>query len=235
MQKQVGIISLGGAFNPVHTQHLAVLDLARTYLESTNEWEILGGYCAISTEGYVKTKLKTDAMKHKHRAEMVKLSYQQYPWMREQPSPDVVLNPFGSAQELGKRIKKELKRDDVRILVIVGADRIMSKDKPKWRRKLKPDAPITVCVGRGDSMDEIKRRWDEDKEQGLILHPDKFILIDASAQDVSSTLVRQHLKSLHGTIDPTGKRELMQDVVGQNLLFQNVSDYILANETDLYL
>jgi nicotinic acid mononucleotide adenylyltransferase len=51
------IIILGGAFNPVHTQHIALLCLAKEELEKSGTWNILGGYLAVATDGYVRHKL----------------------------------------------------------------------------------------------------------------------------------------------------------------------------------
>jgi nicotinic acid mononucleotide adenylyltransferase len=235
MQKQFGIISLGGAFNPVHTQHLAVLDLAKTWLEATDKWSIIGGYLAIAPDGYVSKKLNKEAIKLKHRSEMAKLSYQHYPWMAEQPSWDFIYRHHGSAEELGKQVHKALGRKDVQVMIIVGADRIRSKDTPKWRRKLKDDAPVTICVGRGELMSDVMRKWEQDISKGLVVNPDKWVLIDASAEDVSSTQVRQRLKDMHFCVDETAKQEVVQSIVQKNLLFQDVADYILRNEDDLYV
>ncbi|MCA9070000.1 MAG: hypothetical protein KDA84_13805, partial [Planctomycetaceae bacterium] len=57
------LLTLGGAFNPVHTQHVAIMKLIREIVESTTEFQIVAGYLAPATDGYVKTKLKHLAMK----------------------------------------------------------------------------------------------------------------------------------------------------------------------------
>ncbi len=70
------IMCVGGAFNPVHTQHVQMLNLAKSHLESNQKnLNIIAGFLAPAPDGYVKRKLRTDrAMKAEHRLLMCKLA-----------------------------------------------------------------------------------------------------------------------------------------------------------------
>lgn len=52
------VLVLGGAFAPLHTQHVAAMNCAKKCAEE-HGYTVIAGYLAVSTDGYVKNKLKT--------------------------------------------------------------------------------------------------------------------------------------------------------------------------------
>ena len=85
---QDAILILGGAFNPVHTQHIASLCLAKDELEKTTEWNIIGGYLAVATDNYVLHKLHSKnehTIKLQHRLAMINEAINDIPWLINSP------------------------------------------------------------------------------------------------------------------------------------------------------
>jgi hypothetical protein len=103
----------------------------------------LAGYLACAPDGYVRGKLKENAMKGKHRLELIKLLIQDDPWICP------CERTFSSALECMQFMTKG---QDVKPIygVVVGADRAGTKfKKPR-------DGVLTICVGRPGSTDEVR-------------------------------------------------------------------------------
>ncbi|CAF4139389.1 unnamed protein product, partial [Adineta steineri] len=176
------ILIIGGAFNPVHTQHIALLCLAKDKLEATSEWNILGGYLAVATDGYVSHKLHSRnerTIKLNHRLALVYEAMKDVPWLLNSPFQEEMLKQHdGSAMALGQRLKRLLKNDNIQILILIGGDRMVKKR----------------CVGRvmEDEID-LFTIWQDDLDKHLIHNPKDFILLNILLRSVSSSLVRNHL------------------------------------------
>lgn len=55
------VIAMGGAFNPVHTQHVAVMVEAKRFLENYGgggQYKVIEGCLAPAHDGYVKRKME---------------------------------------------------------------------------------------------------------------------------------------------------------------------------------
>eukprot|EP01124_Arcella_intermedia_P020729 TRINITY_DN2823_c0_g1_i2.p1 TRINITY_DN2823_c0_g1~~TRINITY_DN2823_c0_g1_i2.p1 ORF type:complete len:191 (-),score=5.59 TRINITY_DN2823_c0_g1_i2:260-793(-) len=106
MEKRKVVIGLGGAFNPIHTQHELTLILAKQFLENELHYEVLCAYFAVATDGYLKNKMakaNQKAITSKHRLAMCELI------SRESPFIKTTYKPFGSAFECIKTLHaKEL-------------------------------------------------------------------------------------------------------------------------------
>jgi nicotinic acid mononucleotide adenylyltransferase len=68
------ILVLGGAFNPIHTRHLALMNLVKAVVETEHNYNIISGLLAVALDGYVRAKLKAQAMKAEHRLAMCNLA-----------------------------------------------------------------------------------------------------------------------------------------------------------------
>src|SRR5262249_55251494 len=131
------ILVLGGAFNPVHTQHIALMALVKNVVEAEHPYRIRAGYLAVAPDGYVRTKLADQAMKGEHRLAMCNLAMQSHDWLI--PCD----RTYGSAPECGLRRREN---DGIWVLVVLGADRAMGKpERAKWRRPAKPGM-VTVSI-----------------------------------------------------------------------------------------
>src|SRR5438445_472249 len=96
---------LGGAFNPVHTQHIALMSLVKEVVETEHNYTISAGYLAVAPDGYVRAKLEDQAMKAEHRLAMCNLAMRGQDWLL--PCD----RAYGSAPECGLRRRQ---RGDVR-------------------------------------------------------------------------------------------------------------------------
>ena len=55
------VISMGGAFNPIHTQHVAIMLEAKKFLESFGDgtiYKVVGGCLGAAPDGYVIRKMQ---------------------------------------------------------------------------------------------------------------------------------------------------------------------------------
>lgn len=224
--RQKAILAVGGAFNPVHTQHIALMHLVKRVVEETNRYQILSGHLAVAPEGYVRAKLNKHGMKDMHRLAMCNLAIRGHDWLH---SCD---RTYGSALDCGLRNKPA---EDVMVAVVLGADRAMSiPERAKWRYPRKPGV-VTVCVGRAGETARVRSCFQADLDAELVVDPDTFLLIDEELSPVSSTLVRSELHSFHQLRDPAKKQSFARRLVDQDYLCEEVVEYILQHEADLYL
>ncbi|CAF1464134.1 unnamed protein product [Adineta steineri] len=220
------ILIIGGAFNPVHTQHIALLCLAKDKLEATSEWNILGGYLAVATDGYVSHKLHSRnerTIKLNHRLALVYEAMKDVPWLLNSPFQEEMLKQHdGSAMALGQRLKRLLKNDNIQILILIGGDRMVKKR----------------CVGRvmEDEID-LFTIWQDDLDKHLIHNPKDFILLNILLRSVSSSLVRNHLTQWFNAKDNLEEQmQLENDLVNSKcFLHSPVMSYIKTHHDNLYI
>lgn len=219
------VLVLGGAFNPIHTQHVALLALVKEVVEAGHNYRVVAGHLAISTDKYVRGKLAHEAMKFVHRAATCNLATAGNDWIVP------ATQPFISASECGQALRP---RDDVVILAVFGADRILRENPQtvRWRRKSRG---VTVCVGRGDDSRRVLERYQADLRANLVPNPERFIFVEPEVGAVSSTTVRAELRSMHAATTAEEKRQVVCGLVERGLLHAAVGDYLLEHERDLYL
>ena len=220
------VLVLGGAFNPVHTQHIALMTLVKSVVETQHNYTIIAGCLAVAPDGYVRAKLKEQAMKAGHRLTMCNLAMRGHDWML--PCD----RPYGSALECGlaRRAHK-----DVRVLVVVGADRAMGKpERAKWRRAPK-DGIVTICIGRAGEGQRVLECYSADVKANLVPDPRSFLFVTQEVGAVSSTAVRCELRRVHDIPTPQEKHAAGARLVEQGLLHGSVVNHILEHEGDLYL
>jgi nicotinic acid mononucleotide adenylyltransferase len=223
------VIVLGGAFNPIHTQHIEIMNIAKKYLETEQNFNIEKGFLAPAPQGYVLQKMKNDlVIDTEHRINICNSAALNSSWIQE------TKKCYGSALScaLDKINQKDYRSE---IVVVVGADRAANKkQEPKWRKKLKSDY-YTVFVGRSGDTDKIRALWKSDLKLGNISNPDRYFFIDIETQDVSSTKIRFELNRLKMIDTFDEKVKLIQDLINKNYLNSLVGEYILKNEKTLYL
>ncbi|CAF1277677.1 unnamed protein product [Rotaria sordida] len=239
-----GIIILGGAFNPVHTQHIALLCLVKQELEVNGQWNILGGYLAVAPDGYVRHKLHSRnerTIKLKHRLALIHEAITDIPWLINSPFQEEMLKQHdGSAFALGQRLKRLLKNDNIQIIILVGGDRMISNGIPIWRRSFPNRLPvIRVGVERimNDNNNKLFEYWQQDLNKNLILNPEEFILLNLPIQSVSSSIVRIYLNQWFNAKEDSKKQfDIENDLININsFLHSSVMNYIKNNQDDLYI
>ena len=218
------ILVLGGAFNPIHTQHVALMNLVKEVVETEHNYAISAGYLAVAPDGYVRAKLKDQAMKAEHRLAMCNLAMRGHDWLL---SCD---RTYGSAPECGLRRRP---RGDVRILVVLGADRVMGRpERAKWRRTPK-EGMVTVCIGRAGESQKVLECYRADVSTNLVPDPRSFLFVTQEVGAVSSTAVRSELRRVHEAPTPEDKRAAAERLVEQGLLHASVAAHILEHERSL--
>lgn len=235
------VIILGGAFNPVHTQHIALLCSAKEELEKTGDWRVIGGYLAVATNGYVLHKLNSRnerTIQIEHRLALVREAMKTIPWLINSPFQEEMLKQHdGSALALGQRLKRLVRNNDLQILILIGGDRTVKKGIPIWRRSNsnQQSSVIRLCVGRiGDENIDLFRLWQDDLNQNLIPNPQEFLLINIPLQSVSSSIIRPYLTQWFN--QPERRADIENDLVHTHaFLDMNVMDYIKNHANDFYI
>lgn len=233
------ILVLGGAFNPVHTQHIDLLCSAKNQLEKTGEWNILGGYLAVATDGYVRNKLKSRnerTIKLEHRLALVREAMKDQSWLSNSPFQNEMLQRHdGSALALSERVKKLLKNSNIQTLILIGGDRMMKKGIPIWRQSSNTHSVIRVGIGRLDEQNvNLFDLWKHDIENNLIHNPKEFILLDLPLRSVSSSLIRSYLAQWSNS--PEKQLDIEHELTEiQSYLHSNVMNYIKQHQHDLYI
>ena len=236
VSKKKLIIGLGGAFNPVHTQHVQVMVIAREFLERNTEYQVVAGVLAVAPDGYVRgktRKLQQRAMKTEHRIQLCEIAcVEQSDWLRPYPTPS------GSALESCKKLREDLKKkgekDDLHLAVIVGADRAINRAfKAKWSSS-KPQDHLTVCIGRKGETKDVKKLWEKDLKESKVPHPESFFLVGEEASDVSSTQIRSVLSEMHAATSQKEKFKSLKKLSDRRMSTPEMNQYLLDNELDLY-
>lgn len=179
------VLVAGGSFNPVHTEHIAMMETAKTYLLSSGV-NVVVGFLNISTDDYLlqAKKLGGEAMKFHHRKEMCRIAVGNTDWLC------VCGLPEKSPRKAGKNIKKHIQQTlgkKVQVMTVWGADtalrmKLFSRGQPT-------DA---VIVGRpGENLQQhiatVRKRLGP-KKQGRL---DEMHVVEGKTKAVSSTAIRK--------------------------------------------
>ena len=235
------VLVLGGAFNPVHTQHVALLCLCKQQLEARGRWNVIGGYFAVATDNYVLHKLRSRGertIKLQHRLALVKEAIRDVPWLAHSPFQDEMLQQHdGSASALGQRLKWLMKNDRVQLLIVIGGDRMVKKGTPIWRKSTAPSSTIRVGVGRAlNEKVDLLDLWQADLANGLVVNQNEFILLNSSVGPVSSSLVRQHLHEWFLARGDASKQHVIETdlITRQSYIHSSTMNYIKQHQDDLF-
>ena len=79
-RERIGFLVLSGSFNPVHAQHVKLLNIAKKYLEEKG-WNIIAGFLAPSSEAYVNKKYGKVKWSLKRRIHMCNLAIKDSSWI----------------------------------------------------------------------------------------------------------------------------------------------------------
>ncbi|CAF1025963.1 unnamed protein product [Rotaria sp. Silwood1] len=240
------IVILGGAFNPVHTQHIDLLCHTKQELERNGQWNIIGGYLAVASDGYVCHKLcsrNERTIKLKHRLALIHEAIKDIPWLINSPYQEEMLKQHdGSAFALGQRLKRLLKNDNIQILILVGGDRMIKNGIPIWRKSSNKIPIIRIGIERtmnnnNNNSNNLFQFWQDDLNKNLIPNPNEFILLNLPIRSVSSSLIRTYLDQWFNTKEDSKKQfEIENDLININsFLHSSVMNYIKKYQDDLYI
>jgi hypothetical protein len=79
-ERRLTFLIMSGSFNPVHTEHVYALEVARKHAESIG-CTIVGGFLAPSNESYVKSKYGSKALSFLQRRSLCELAVKHLPWL----------------------------------------------------------------------------------------------------------------------------------------------------------
>src|SRR5215470_5225420 len=78
--RRAGFLVLSGSFNPVHTQHVRILEEARRHFERAG-WLVIAGFLAPSSDEYVWSKLGPNALDLQDRRTLCELAVLESDWL----------------------------------------------------------------------------------------------------------------------------------------------------------
>jgi hypothetical protein len=117
------VLVLSGSFNPVHTQHIALLEAVRAHLED-NGSTVAGGFLLPSSDDYVASKLGKDAMTLNVRVRLCRLATDRSDWLQVRPFG--VMSSYWATRRLLKEIEENgaafLRGRRVRGVEVMGSD-----------------------------------------------------------------------------------------------------------------
>lgn len=189
------VLLLNGCFNPIHNNHIRLLELAREHLDSLGTYHIVGGYVSPTHDAGIIRKVGTPPTTWQHRLEMCRLAVEDTTW--------IMIDGWQIAQEKnhGAQVSKQHLCDFLRksypsieIVSICGGDAL-----PKLKATIKKELVICVINRPIEEFD-----FNECLESPLIKpFRDNIIVINDNqcVKVMSSTYVRQQIsKNLVDTL-----------------------------------
>jgi nicotinic acid mononucleotide adenylyltransferase len=154
---KLAFVTLSGSFNPVHVQHIRLLEIARTALQQLG-WAVIGGFLSPSSDEYLAGKLSMEILSFERRRELCTLATETSDWLSVCPWSEF------SSYKACVRLRKELELECAPILSghsltgveVMGSDaaiRILDNAFDKWGGEvpgLQPwyEGRIVCCVIR---------------------------------------------------------------------------------------
>ena len=194
--RKVLVLFLNGSFNPVHREHITMMESAKNYLESKG-FLVAGGYLSPSSQRYVDYKKGTDAISLHKRAHLCALACQDSDWL------DATRLGIGSSTKAANVIMKTMnetfstllkKRNFViEVVQVFGTDTLIRLGMVERSKKGKFRHGVGMIVGVDRPGEGILKSSDvlALKKNGILIAPRLDIM---SKSGVSSS---QILKWIH--------------------------------------
>ncbi|CAF3612478.1 unnamed protein product [Adineta steineri] len=134
------VLLLNGCFNPIHNNHIRLLELAREHCDSLNQYHVVGGYISPAHDACIQRKVSTCYATWQNRLEMCHLAVQDSSWiMIDGWQISQEKNPGGqqSKQHLGDFLRKSY--PTIEIISICGGDAL-----PKFKSTFKKE--LVICI-----------------------------------------------------------------------------------------
>lgn len=134
---RLAVLVMPGSFNPVHTQHIRALEVARAALEREG-WAVAGGYLAPSSDDYLTGKLNRQILSLSRRIELCGLATQESDWLGVCPWGE--FSSYRACIRLREQLEREctglLKGRSLTGIEVMGSDtaiRIIDRVVEEWR------------------------------------------------------------------------------------------------------
>jgi len=184
MKKNV-VLLLNGCFNPIHENHLRLLELSRKHLESLDIYQVVGGYLSPSHDASIERKISTTFLTWRDRLEMCRLAVGNSSWILiDDWQISQEKNP--GAQQAKQRLNDILRRRDssIEIISICGGDAL-----PKLKSTFKKEK-IVCIVNRPIVEFDFEEFYQSD--QVKMFHENIFLIRD-DFPVCSSTWIREQI------------------------------------------
>jgi len=189
--KKKVFLLLGGSFNPVHKEHIEILEIAKRHCEKRLNNFVVAGFLGVSSANHVKRKLGLgNAITLNHRNKMCDLAVEKSDWI------SVCHFGWPNATRIGSRLQRSIwKKDkDIKIdfLCVMGSD-IFGNVMPGERGFAPYHKGLMnyICVNRDHSkvFEAVKKLKDN--------HETFHFTEESTIGSVSSTKVRELLQAGH--------------------------------------
>lgn len=189
------ILLLNGCFNPIHNNHIRLLELAREHLNSLDIYHVIGGYISPTHDAGIERKISHLYTTWQNRLEMCRLAVQDSSWiMIDDWQIGEEINPGAqqSKQHLGNFLEKLY--PSIEIISICGGDAL-----PKLKSTFKKE--LVICIINRPIEDFDFNEWYQSLTT-LPFHNNILLLHDnQSIKHISSTYIRQQIsQNLHDSL-----------------------------------
>lgn len=164
------ILILSGSLCPVHTDHIRIMNIAKSHLKKSGNTSVSGFLCP-SSDQYVSKKLGSWALTLKHRCEMISQMINENKNSKDSTIKTDWLQVSKLRWMSGSRTAVKIYRVNAGFYKNLKVYQVMvhtSVQNSKYGKEL-----IIICIGRKDDIEKIKS---ELKETGYVNM--NFILID---------------------------------------------------------
>ncbi|KAJ5066571.1 nicotinamide/nicotinic acid mononucleotide adenylyltransferase 2 [Anaeramoeba ignava] len=152
-----------GSFNPIHKMHIIQFQLAKEYLESEFNYNIVGAIISPSHDKYLKRKLGDEAIPFQERVLMCKkaiLEEKLENWMiidEWEGNQDEFLDFFEIIQIVQNRISKNFPNSKIDVIYVCGMDHFL-------RYKCYERTGYAVVERIGFSLEDSKFKTDQNRD-----------------------------------------------------------------------
>jgi nicotinic acid mononucleotide adenylyltransferase len=122
------LLVLSGSFNPVHREHLTIIEQARGELERIG-WTIRAGFLAPSSDAYVRKKLGAEAIALPRRIHLCRLAVAAASWIEVCETGEL------SSYRTARRLRETWPGNDLTVIEIMGGDtavRLLGQLVQEW-------------------------------------------------------------------------------------------------------
>ena len=189
------VLLLNGCFNPVHQNHIRLLESAREHLDSLGLYHVMGGYLSPTHDAGIERKLAVLHATWQDRLAMCRLAVEDSSWIMVDDW-QISQEKNQGAQQGKQRLNDLLRRSDpsMQVVSICGGDAL-----PKLKAAFKKE--LVICIINRPIQDFDFDEW----FQSAAIKPchcNILLIYDhQSSKHISSTSIRQRLsQNLHDSL-----------------------------------
>lgn len=121
---RIAVLVTSGAFCPIHTGHLHMMDSARRAAERRG-WSVVGGFFAPDHDGYVSVKCGDEALSAAERVHLAQVATEESSWLAVDPWAALYLDRAVNYTDIVRRLSRYLRchlRQDIEVFFVCGGD-----------------------------------------------------------------------------------------------------------------